>query len=63
MVDHEQCPRCGGQLIGWNEAEVSCLQCGHVPHQSVQTALGLELPEGDQKPSPAPTIAPTGKPK
>lgn len=63
MVDHERCPRCGGQLIGWNDAEVSCLQCGHVPYQSVHTALGLELPERGQKPPQTPTIATIGKAK
>ena len=30
MVRHEPCPRCGGQLIGWNDSDTSCLQCGHV---------------------------------
>lgn len=30
MARHNPCRRCGGQLLGWNDAEVSCLQCGHI---------------------------------
>jgi hypothetical protein len=30
MVRHNPCPRCGGQLLGWNDIEKSCLQCGHI---------------------------------
>lgn len=30
---YNPCPRCGGQLLGWNGAEKSCLQCGHIVYQ------------------------------
>ena len=30
MARHEPCPRCGGQLLGWNNVEKSCLQCGNI---------------------------------
>lgn len=30
MARLNPCRRCGGQLLGWNDAEKSCLQCGHI---------------------------------
>ncbi len=33
MVRHEACPRCGGQLIDWQDSDSSCLQCGYVAHR------------------------------
>jgi len=45
MVRHEACPRCGGQLIGWNDSDTSCLQCGHVVYRSDR--LGSNLLEHD----------------
>ena len=45
MVRHEACPRCGGQLIGWNDSDTSCLQCGHVVYSS--NRLGSNLLQHD----------------
>lgn len=33
MARHNPCPRCGGQLIGWNSPDTSCLQCGHIVYR------------------------------
>ena len=41
MAKDEACPRCGGQLIGWNDSDTSCLQCGHVVYPS--NRLGSSL--------------------
>ncbi len=41
MANHTPCPRCGGQLINWNNADTSCLQCGHVVYP--RTPLGASL--------------------
>ena len=41
MAKYEACPRCGGQLIGWNDSDISCLQCGHVVYPS--NRLGSNL--------------------
>ena len=41
MARQEACPRCGGQLIGWNDSDTSCLQCGHVVYPS--NRLGSNL--------------------
>ncbi len=45
MVRHEACPHCRGQLMGWNDSDTSCLQCGHVVYPSNQ--LGSNLLEHD----------------
>ena len=37
MARHNPCPRCGGQLVGWNDPDTSCLQCGHIVYR--RTAL------------------------
>ncbi len=56
MAKHTPCPRCGGQLIDWNNADTSCLQCGHVvyPRSPLGVALlGLSSDverESEQKP-------------
>ncbi len=41
MANHMPCPHCGGQLINWNNADTSCLQCGHVVYP--RTPLGASL--------------------
>lgn len=33
MIGHNPCPRCGGQLLSWNDIEKSCLQCGHIVYR------------------------------
>lgn len=33
MTGHEPCPRCGGQLLTWNNADKSCLQCGNIVYR------------------------------
>ena len=56
MVRHEACPHCGGQLIGWNDSDTSCLQCGHVVYPS--NRLGSNLLEHDVDIDPAKTEPP-----
>ncbi len=41
MARHTPCPRCGGQLIGWNDSDTSCLQCGHIIHPRSPWAADL----------------------
>jgi hypothetical protein len=33
MARHNPCPRCGGQLIGWDGPDTSCLQCGYIAYR------------------------------
>jgi hypothetical protein len=52
MVRQNPCPRCGGQLFGWDDAEKNCLQCGHIvysrnPFQQSRW-LGLSFDFGDK---------------
>ena len=48
------CPRCGGQLIGWNSSDTRCLQCGHIvyprspPGALLRASSDFER-EGEQK--------------
>lgn len=59
MARHDPCPRCGGQLIGWNSSDTSCLQCGHIVYPRSPLGVGLlrlssDLErEGEQKPPAA----------
>lgn len=41
MAKHTPCPHCGGQLINWNNADTSCLQCGHIVY--TRSPLGAAL--------------------
>lgn len=52
MIGHNPCPRCGGQLLGWNDVEKSCLQCGHIVYSRNpllgQGRLDLGIDSGDK---------------
>lgn len=58
MVGHNPCPRCGGQLLGWNDVEKSCLQCGHIVYRRNpllgQGRLDLDVDFGDKTVPPTP---------
>ena len=57
MARHNPCRRCGGQLLGSNDIEKSCLQCGHIVyHRNPLLGLGrLDLDaDFDDKTAPHP---------
>ena len=64
MVKHEACPRCEGQLIGWNDSDTSCLQCGYVVYSSNRLGsnlLGRDVdiePDNPQPPNTQKTRTP-----
>ena len=53
---HDPCPRCGGQMFGSGDTDISCLQCGHIVYPKrwspLLQRLGLEISlEDDTEPA------------